>query len=76
MMTSKARRTVNAKKPPGPRKALEAMAARLGDEIMARQRERGAQVSPESTVVFDEATGWADVPRDTSPMLESRRRFI
>ena len=75
-MTAKARRTVKAKKPLGPRKALEAMAARLGAEIMARQRERGAQVPAGSAVVFDDVTGWADVPRYTSPERESKRRFV
>lgn len=39
-MTSKARQTVNAKKPQGPRKALEAMALKLGAGIMKRQKKR------------------------------------
>ncbi len=60
----------------GPRKALEAMALRLGAKIMARQRERGGPAPAGATVVFDEATGWTDAPQYTSPERESKRRFI
>lgn len=63
------------KKPLGPRKAVEAMALRLGDRIMARQRERGAAPTG-SAIAFDDGAGLADEPRYTSPELESKRRFI
>jgi hypothetical protein len=73
---SAVRRKKKPKKPLGPRKALEAMALRMAAKIMARQRERGAFAPAGSTVVFDDATGWADVPRYTSPERESKRRFV
>ena len=65
-----------AKKPLGPRKALEALAQKLAAQIVKRQLERGIPEPVAPAVVFDDVTGWADVPRQTTPSREVRRRFI
>lgn len=64
------------KKPPGPRKALEAAAKRAAGKIMARQRESGVAAPSVPAVEFDDVTGWADVPKYTAPATEARRRFV
>lgn len=74
-MSAARRRKGKPKKPLGPRKALEAKALRLGAKIMAKQRKKAGEHSGPA-VAFDDATGWADVPRYTSPKLESKRRFV
>lgn len=56
-----------AKKPLGPRKAIEALALKLAAQIVKRQLERGIPEPSAPSVEFDEATGWADVPRQTMP---------
>ena len=64
------------KKPLGPRKALEELARKLATQVVKRRQERGIPEPTTPAIEFDDVTGWADVPRQTMPSGEVRRRFI
>lgn len=66
-------RKAKRKKPLGPRQAAYATAARSARAIIKRQSMRAASPSV-SDELFDPVSGWADVPRQTAPTEESRRR--
>ncbi len=64
------------KKALGPRKALEALAQKLGAHVVKRQRERGIPAPSAPAVEFDDVAGWADVPKQMMPSGGVQRRFI
>lgn len=65
-----------AKRPLGPRKEIEALARKLAAQVVKRQLERGMSKPTAPAVEFDDVTGWADVPRQTTPSGKVRRRFM
>lgn len=70
-MTAARRRKGKPKKPLGTRKALEAMALKLGAGIMRRQKERAASLNSLNV----EADAEPQTPKYVSPALEAKRRL-
>lgn len=69
-----AARKAKRKKPLGPQQAAAALLARYLRSMEKRQSKR-PQTPSVPLDIFDPDTGWADVPRQTSPAQDIKRRF-
>ncbi len=69
-----AARKAKRKKPLGPRQAAAAWLAEYLRDMEKRQSER-PQTPSVTLDIFDPDTGWADIPRQTTPAQDIKRRL-